>query len=90
MNDLIVSGLETRPRSYARAPVEEGGKPTKLDLDSLWQQVITFFNSKGISMDSNDIEACHPLPRKNKSEKPAVRFVSRKQKKSYFSGRGES
>lgn len=62
MNYVIISGLETRPRSYASAAAEEGGKPTKPDLDSLEQQVLAFFNSKEISVDSNDCEACHPLP----------------------------
>ncbi|KAJ8358730.1 hypothetical protein SKAU_G00152550 [Synaphobranchus kaupii] len=56
MNDIIVTGLETKPRTYARAA------------------------SKGIRVDSSNIKACHPIPRKNKSDKPAiiVRFVNRK------------
>lgn len=51
------------------------------ELDSLEQQVIAFFNHKGIYVNSNDIEASHPLPRKNKSEKPAIiiHFANRKQ-----------
>ncbi|KAL7392881.1 hypothetical protein ABVT39_003251 [Epinephelus coioides] len=82
MNDLIISGLETRPRSYARAVATASGEPTKADLDLIEQQVITFFDSKGITVNSNDTEACHPLPRKNKSDKPAIIicFVNRKQK----------
>ena len=82
MNDLIISGLETRPRSYARAAATAIRDPTEADLDSIEQQVITFLDNKGITVSSNDIEACHPLPRKNKSEKPAIiiRFVNRKQK----------
>lgn len=81
MNDLIVSGLETKPRSYAKAAAG-GGELTEPDLDSLEQQVIAFLGSKGIMVDSNDIEACHPLPRRDKNIKPAIiiRFVSRKQK----------
>lgn len=81
MNDIVISGLETRPRSYARATAVNG-VPIEQDLESLEQQVITFFDGKGISMDSNDIDGCHSLPRKNKREKPAIiiRFVNRKQK----------
>lgn len=40
-------------------------------------------SSKGIKIDGDDIEACHPLPRRNKLIRPAVimRFVNRKRKK---------
>ena len=81
LNDIIVSGLETKPRSYARA-ARAVGEPTEPDLDSLELQVVNFFDSKGIKVDSRDIEACHPLPTKNKSMKPAIiiRFVNRKKK----------
>lgn len=79
LNDIMVSGLETKPRSYARA-VRPDGEPTEPDLDSLELQVANFFDSKGIKLDSRDIEACHPLPAKNKNMKPAIiiRFVNRK------------
>ncbi|KAL7401915.1 hypothetical protein ABVT39_006536 [Epinephelus coioides] len=83
MNDIIVSGLETRPWSYARAVAgADEGEPTEPDMGSVEQQVTAFFHSKGISIDSTDIEACHPLPRKNKSDKPAIiiRFTNRKHK----------
>ncbi|KAL4000613.1 heterogeneous nuclear ribonucleoprotein R [Sarotherodon galilaeus] len=84
MNDLIVSGLETKHRTYARAVVaEEGREPTEADIDSLEQQILNFFSGKGITINSKDIEACHPLPRKNNSGKPSIiiRFVNRKSKK---------
>ncbi|KAF7641114.1 hypothetical protein LDENG_00293540, partial [Lucifuga dentata] len=59
---------------------ESGG--TEPDLESLEKQVITFFSSKGIAVNTSDIEACHPFPPKNKSEKPAIiiRFANRKHK----------
>lgn len=81
LNDIMVSGLETKPRSYARA-VRADEEPTEPDLDSLKLQVINFFDSKGIKMDSRDIEACHPLPTKNKNMKPAIIicFMNRKHK----------
>ena len=62
MNDIIVSRLDTKPWLYVRAAVPAEGEPIKPDLESLKKQVITFFNRKGISVDCNDIEACHPLP----------------------------
>ncbi|KAJ8351890.1 hypothetical protein SKAU_G00233660 [Synaphobranchus kaupii] len=76
-------GLETRPWSYARAvTTADGGEPTVPDLESLEQQVTAFFNNKGISVSNNDIEACHPLPRRNKGDIPAIiiRFRNRKHK----------
>ncbi|KAM3618395.1 uncharacterized protein V6R79_019930 [Siganus canaliculatus] len=82
-NYIVVSGLQNKPRSYARAVTRAySGEPTKPDLDSIEQQVTAFFNSKGISVNNNDIEACHPLPQRNKVDKPAViiRFTNRKHK----------
>uniref|UniRef100_A0A1A8S4V6 Uncharacterized protein n=2 Tax=Nothobranchius TaxID=28779 RepID=A0A1A8S4V6_9TELE len=83
ISDVIVTGLETKHQTYARAAAEERGEPPEQELRSLEEQVIAFFNSKGIEMDSKDIEGCHTLPRKNMNQKPAIiiRFVNRKQKK---------
>lgn len=83
ISDVIVTGLETKHQTYARAAAEERGEPPEQELRSLEEQVMAFFNSKGIEMDSKDIEGCHTLPRKNKNQKPAIiiRFVNRKQKK---------
>lgn len=55
---------------------------TEPDQDSIEQQVTAFFNSKGISVNNNDIEACHPLPQRNKADKPVIiiRFTNRKHK----------
>lgn len=83
MNDIIVSGLETKPRSYARAVSRmENNEPNEKDEQSADDQVTTFLQSKGIKVDTGNIEACHPLPRKRKEDKPAIiiRFVNRKQK----------
>ena len=46
------------------------------------QQVTTFLQSKGIEVDSNSIETCHPFPPKNKIDKPAIImcFTNRKHK----------
>lgn len=46
------------------------------------QQVAAFLQSKGIELDCDNIEACHPLPMRNNSDKPAIilRFGNRKHK----------
>lgn len=84
MNDIVITGLDIKPRTYARAvrkPEDDGGH-TDADIQSVEQQVIYFMNSKGIKLDERDIEACHPLPRRNSLVKPAVivKFVNRKRK----------
>lgn len=82
MNDVIITGLRIKPRSYARAVAADNvGGPGEEDVNSTEHQVVTFLRSKGVEVDYNNIEACHPLPRKNDSDKPAiiVRFANRKQ-----------
>uniref|UniRef100_A0A667WNB1 DUF4795 domain-containing protein n=1 Tax=Myripristis murdjan TaxID=586833 RepID=A0A667WNB1_9TELE len=83
INDDVISGLNIKARSYARAVTAgDGGEPDELDVSSTEQQVATFLQSKGIELDCNNIEACHLLPKKNAGDKPAVimRFVNRKHK----------
>lgn len=83
MNDVIVTGLQTKPWSYTQAVVTaNGGEPDEQDTNSTEQQMAAFLRSKGINLDCNDIEACHPLPRRNASDKLAIimRFVNRKHK----------
>lgn len=83
INDVIISGLETRHRSYASAAAGATNEdPPDTELISLEQQVLRFFDSKGISVEENSIEGIHPLPRRNQSEKPTIilRFVNRKHK----------
>uniref|UniRef100_A0A1A8F5H3 Uncharacterized protein n=1 Tax=Nothobranchius korthausae TaxID=1143690 RepID=A0A1A8F5H3_9TELE len=83
VNDVIVTGLETMHRTYARVTAAESRDSPEHELNSLEKQVIDFLGSKGINIDSKDIEGCHPLPSKNKNQKPAIiiRLVNRKQKK---------
>ncbi|KAJ8351712.1 hypothetical protein SKAU_G00231880 [Synaphobranchus kaupii] len=78
MNDVVITGLQVKPRSYA----DSGGEPGELDASSTEQQVAVFLQSKGIALDCDNIEACHPLPRRNASDKPVIimRFVNRKHK----------
>lgn len=83
INDVIISGLDTRHRSYASTVAARTGEdPPEKELISLEQQVLQFFTSKGISVEENGIEGCHSLPRKNQSDKPTIvmRFVNRKHK----------
>lgn len=84
MDDVIISGLNVKPRSYARA-AQDGRNVSEdagaEDLQTLERQVLQFFAAKGINIDASNISACHTLPREDKS-KPAVilRFVNRKSK----------
>ena len=83
INNIIITGLETKPRSYAQAATRmTGGDTSEEDATSVELQVTAFLNSKGIEIDSDNIDACHQLPRGNKTDKPAIiiRFANRKQK----------
>lgn len=83
MNDVIVTGINIKPRSYARAVAgDDGGEPGEQDGSSVERQVVGFLQSKGLQVDGDNIEACHPLPRRNAGDKPGIimRFVNRKHK----------
>lgn len=81
INDVVVTGLKIKPRSYARAVADDGADTEEREA-SAEQQVATFLGSKGIVLDPEDLEACHPLPRRRDNDTPAVimRFISRKKK----------
>ncbi|XP_055019421.1 uncharacterized protein LOC129411744 [Boleophthalmus pectinirostris] len=85
--DIIVSGLQTTHRSYARATVmsmttESGEDAPPEEQQTLERQVIQFLESRNIKVAPENITACHTLPKKHKDAKPtiAVRFVNRKHK----------
>ena len=93
MNDVIVTGIYIKPRSYAKAVTGaatsasgDDDEPSERDAASVEQQVAAFLQDKGIDMDCNDIEACHILPRKKDDRKKdkttavIMRFVNRKNK----------
>ncbi|CAL8305163.1 unnamed protein product [Merluccius merluccius] len=87
MNDIIVTGLQIKPRLYAKvasATVNNGDQePNELDAISVEQQVAAFLDTRGIKLDCDDIEACHTLPRRNDKDKTTtviIRFVNRKRK----------
>lgn len=87
MDEVIVNGLETKHRSYARVAASgtgsmEGQDAPAEELQTLEQQLGAFLSAKNIAINENDISVCHLLPRKHTGAKPAivVRFVSRKRK----------
>ncbi len=84
MEDLIISGLETKHRTYAStvARDRDGEAALPEELQMLEKQVIKSFESQNMIIKSDNIVACHTLPRRNGGAKPAivVRFVNRKHK----------
>lgn len=101
VEDVIITGLATKHRSYARVVAQEGGTGGgkvsgsvggQLDppeeQQTLERQVVEFFESRGMSIRSDSIAACHVISRKvisKKLPKPAtpvivMRFANRKYK----------
>lgn len=84
MNDVIITGLKVKPRSYARAVAgsNNGGEPTEEEVSSTEHQVVTFFREKGINVNTENIEACHLLPKRRNIDVSTVilRFDNRKYK----------
>lgn len=68
-DDLVITGLETRHRTYARATanVVTTEDAPREELLSLEQQVVDFLNSKNIEVHSEAISVCHSLPRKDET-----------------------
>lgn len=56
INDVVVSELETTYRCYARVTATESWDPPEQEPLSLEQKVIAFFDSRGINVESKDIE----------------------------------
>lgn len=87
VDDIIISGLDIRPRTYAKAVAghQSGEDAPSEEQLTVEKQVVQFMNSKHIHIEPVHISACHMLPRKAKDgnkAKPAiiVRFVNRKYK----------
>lgn len=85
MEDVIISGLKVKQRSYARAAAEgrsEGEDAPLEDQQTLETQVIQFFASKDIEIDPNNLVACHTFLRKDRNVIPSIiiRFGNRKHK----------
>ena len=81
MEDVIISGLKVKPRTYARAaaPNPEGNDE---EQPSVEKQVIDFLKSKEIVVDPSGIAACHTLPSKDRKANPVIimRFANRRNK----------
>lgn len=88
LEEVIITGLETKHRSYARVTESGTGakrgedEPPMEELQSLERQVVEFFSNKKLPLHSNNISACYTLPRRHTNAPPAivVRFVNRKHK----------
>lgn len=86
LDDLLIPGFEIQ-RTYAQtvagSGAEENLKNPTLNPDVLTpeQQVIKFFESKAITIDSKNIAACHVMPLKyNKKPNIIIHFANRKHK----------
>lgn len=85
-DDLVITGLETRHQSYARATglsgYQQGEDAPSEELETLEQQVVRFMKSKIIPLDKQQISACYILPSKDKKNKPKiiVKIASRRHK----------
>lgn len=81
--DVIITGLQTKHRSYASVAREDGDAESPAEeIETLEMQVITFLKSKNIIIESDQLAACHTLPRRDKNTKPPIiiRFANRKHK----------
>lgn len=83
MND-IVTGLVIKPWSYAHALKRDDRLSVPKMEESLDQQVTAILYERNISIDSNNIETCHPLQKKKQKkkqkDKPVIIFSNRKHK----------
>lgn len=81
MNDVIISGLPLRPKSYALA-LKVGEREDKEHDDSVEAQVTAYLQSKNIQIDRNNIEPCHTIKSQNQKDGSVVivRFHNRKHK----------
>ena len=66
MDDLVISGLETAHRTYARTPAgdEEGENAPRGGTCTLEQQVINFFRRKNIPIESQNRAASYTIPQR--------------------------
>ena len=87
LNEVIITGIKIKPRSYAkaltngRAGEHESGQDEE-DIKTVEKQVADFMESKDIEMDFNNVEYCHLMPWKGASGGKVVklRFTNRKHK----------
>ena len=75
-----INKTELNQTPVIRSGADNRGEPGEQDASSMEQQVAAFLQSKGTEVDCESIEACHPLPRGDDSDKPAIiiRFLKKK------------
>lgn len=71
---IILMGFQRKPRTRPGAAKisTEGSRAVGAAGESVESQVRSFLTSKGIFLDLNTIEICHPLSRGNGLDKPAI------------------
>lgn len=84
INDVIVTGLTIKPRSFASA-LKGPRKEDNGEIDhepTTEEQLVAFLLTKKMAIDIDSIESCHTLPTRNQTDKPLiiVRFANRKHK----------
>ena len=85
INDVVITGLEVRPRSYARA-VEgvDCGQRDEEDNKSTEEQVVRALNDKTISLQSESIDNCFLLKKNNPNDRQVI-ILKLKDRKSKIS-----
>ena len=84
-DDLVITGLKTRHKSYARAtlsePVHDSQHAPYEEMESLYDQVVSFIgDNMGVQLQENDVSICHTLPGKKETPNIVLRLTSRKAK----------
>ena len=87
IDDLIISGLTVRHRSYSRAVTHNNDTESQNaafddETESVEEQLLGFLGRQAIAINKSDISACHVLKTKDQTKKPPIiiRLVNRKSK----------
>lgn len=73
INDVTVTGIELKPRSYARAVGGvDGGEEDELDKQAVEDQVIAALGDKGVSLSKYCIESCYAIKKMSMKDKSIV------------------
>ena len=79
-NDVIITGIKVKHRSYARAvQSREGEGEDDLDRNSTEEQVVASLKNYGVQLNEANISTCYTISRRGSSDKVIVlKFLSRK------------
>ena len=86
MDDVIISGLKTNHKTYARAASQSfdytnGLSAPQGELENLESCVTKFVQDKmGVDISGDDISACHTLPGRKDIPDIVIRLINRKTK----------